>query len=142
MARLITIRKLTQGLRRFRVAIPVLLVLAANFPALAQNASFRDRLPANTVFFAEWRGLSTVTSAATKNHVIQLFLDPHSTGPRRVAEEFQKQPLEEEYREHGPGDRRCALDSRQLRSQRICSEPGFRQENLFLTPLCRPLDFL
>jgi hypothetical protein len=79
VARLITIRKLTQGLRRFRVAIPVLLVLAANFPALAQNASFRDRLPANTVFFAEWRGLSTVTSAATKNHVIQLFLDPQFT---------------------------------------------------------------
>ncbi|MGC1785123.1 MAG: hypothetical protein WA718_00175, partial [Terriglobales bacterium] len=71
-----TIRTLSCGLRRFRIAVPLLLLIAAGSPLFAQTPSLSDRLPASTVFFAYWHGMGAVTRAEKTNHVVQLFEDP------------------------------------------------------------------
>ena len=61
----------------FRAAILLLvLFVSASAPLAAQTASLPDRLPANTVFFAHWRGMGAVTAGEKTNHVVQLFEDP------------------------------------------------------------------
>lgn len=62
--------------RCFRVAVPLCLLVAASVPLFAQTTSLPDRLPANTLFYAHWRGMASVTSAQKTNHVVQLFEDP------------------------------------------------------------------
>jgi hypothetical protein len=71
-----TIHTLSCGLRRFRIAFALLLLIAADTPLFAQTSSLLDRLPASTVFFAYWHGMGAVTSAEKTNHVVQLFEDP------------------------------------------------------------------
>ena len=63
-------------LRHLRAAIPFLLLVFTSSPLLAQTSSIPDHLPANTLFYLHWRGMSTVTSAEKTNHVVQLFEDP------------------------------------------------------------------
>jgi hypothetical protein len=72
-------RNSAPGLRHFRVAIAFLLLALSSSPLLAQTASLPDRLPADTVFFAHWRGMSSVTSAEKTNHLVQLLEDPQFT---------------------------------------------------------------
>ena len=62
--------------RRVRAVFPFLVLAFASSPLLAQTSSIPDRLPANTLFYAHWRGMSTVTNAEKTNHVVQLFEDP------------------------------------------------------------------
>jgi hypothetical protein len=70
------IRNLKPRLRRFRAAVPFFLLAFVSSPLLAQTSSIPDRLPVNTLFYAHWRGMSTVTSAEKTNHLVQLFEDP------------------------------------------------------------------
>ena len=79
-----TIHKVCPGLRRFRIAVPLLLLIAAGEPLFAQTPSLSDRLPASTVFFAYWHGMGTVTSAEKTNHVVQLFEDPQFAHARET----------------------------------------------------------
>ena len=80
-----TIRTLTRGVRRFRVIVPLVLIIATGPSVLAQTPSLSDRLPASTVFFAYWHGMGAVTSAEKTNHVVQLFEDPQFVHARDVA---------------------------------------------------------
>jgi len=64
------------GSRHFRAVAPLVLVVLTCFPLFAQTSSLADRLPADTVFFARWRGMSSLTAAEKTNHVVQLFDDP------------------------------------------------------------------
>ncbi len=73
------IRKWVPSLHHFRVAITFLLLALSSSPLLAQTASLPDRLPADTVFFAHWRGMASVTSAEKTNHLVQLLQDPQFT---------------------------------------------------------------
>jgi hypothetical protein len=79
-----TIHKVYPGLRRFRIAVPLLLLIAAGAPLFAQSPSLSDRLPASTVFFAYWHGMGAVTSAEKTNHVVQLFEDPQFAHAREM----------------------------------------------------------
>ena len=79
-----TIHKLYPGLRGFRIAVPLLLLIAASAPLFAQTPSLSDRLPASTVFFAYWHGMGAVTSAEKTNHVVQLFEDPQFAHAREA----------------------------------------------------------
>jgi hypothetical protein len=72
----ITIPNSTLGPRHLRAAVVFLLVVLSGQPLLAQTPSLPDRLPANTLFYAHWRGMGSVTSAEKTNHVVQLFEDP------------------------------------------------------------------
>jgi hypothetical protein len=76
VAHLNKIRTLASGVRRFRILVPLVLIIAAGIPLLAQTPSFSDRLPASTIFFVYWHGMAAVTSAEKTNHVVQLFEDP------------------------------------------------------------------
>jgi hypothetical protein len=84
VAHLKTIGKLARGMRQFRTFVPLVLLFAVSTPLLAQNSSLPDRLPANTVFFAHWRGMGAVTMAEKTNHVVQLFEDPQFAHAREA----------------------------------------------------------
>jgi hypothetical protein len=79
-----TIHKVYPGLRRFRITLPLLLLVTAPTPLFAQTLSLTDRLPASTVFFAYWHGMGAVTSAEKTNHVVQLFEDPQFARAREA----------------------------------------------------------
>jgi hypothetical protein len=64
------------GLRHFRAIAPLLIIILTCFPLFAQTSSLADRLPADTIFFARWRGMNSLTAAEKTNHVMQLFDDP------------------------------------------------------------------
>jgi hypothetical protein len=84
------IRKSKLPLRRVRAVFPFLLLAFASSPLLAQTSSIPDRLPANTLFYANWRGMSTVTSAEKTNHVVQLFEDPQfALGREAILKSFR-----------------------------------------------------
>jgi hypothetical protein len=76
VALLNTIGLVARGARKFRIFVPLVLLIAGSTPLLAQAPSLSDRLPANTVFFAYWHGMGEVTRAEKTNHVVQLFEDP------------------------------------------------------------------
>ncbi|MGH9746830.1 MAG: hypothetical protein ACRD59_12065 [Candidatus Acidiferrales bacterium] len=69
-------RNATPGSRPVHAAIPFLLLVLAAFPAQAQTSALPDRLPANTIFYAYWLGMGSLTKAEKTNHVVQLFEDP------------------------------------------------------------------
>lgn len=76
--------RFTCGVRRFCIAIPLFLLVIVTTPLHAQSSSLLERLPANTVFFAHWRGMASVTSAEKTNHVVQLFEDPQFAPAREA----------------------------------------------------------
>ena len=75
-----------QRIRALRVSIAAtVLSFLFSCPALfAQHAPSAERLSPNTVFYIEWRGLASLTSANKQNHVLQLWNDP-DFAPIRMA---------------------------------------------------------
>ncbi len=75
------ISKPAPRLRHFRVAITFLLLALSSSSLFAQapTASLPERLPADTLFFVHWHGMSAVTSAEKTNHLVQLCEDPQFT---------------------------------------------------------------
>jgi hypothetical protein len=72
--------------------VAALLVLFALSPAaLAQSIPAAERLPADTLFYLQWRGLSLQSDAAKKNHLLQLWEDPDFAAVRvAIAMAFQR----------------------------------------------------
>jgi hypothetical protein len=85
---------LADRLRRSIVVaiVAALLVLFALSPAtLAQSIPAAERLPADTLFYLQWRGLSLQSDAAKKNHLLQLWGDPDFAAVRvAIAMAFQR----------------------------------------------------
>lgn len=70
-------RPLRQSFRSWVLFASLALALA---PALcAQTSPLVERLPADTIFYVEWRGAASLSAAAQKNHLIQLLHDPDAT---------------------------------------------------------------
>ena len=72
--------------------VAALLVLFALSPATpAQSIPAAERLPADTLFYLQWRGLSSQSDAAKKNHLLQLWGDPDFAAVRvAIAMAFQR----------------------------------------------------
>ena len=85
---------LANRLRRSIVVanVAALLVLFALSPAAtAQSTPLAERLPADTLFYLQWRGLSSQPDAAKKNHLLQLWGDPDFAAVRvAIAMAFQR----------------------------------------------------
>lgn len=85
------------SLRHILSALGLIFIILPFHPLCAQTSPIADRLPPDTIFYAQWRGKAFIADADKQNHLLQLLEDPEFTpllqlAAKNVQQSGAKQP--------------------------------------------------